>query len=274
MPAGSLCAGPGRFSSNQESFPMTLGTFAPKGQTAHPDSTGLRSTLIHAIRDASANAPRSLQRAVGPSEVGTPCSRQLAFKLSRTEPARDVDHDPMPSIIGTATHDWLAEAMVRQNRLLVAAGKPARWLVEQRVRVGPGLGGSADLFDIETGCVFDWKVLGNTTYAQYTAEGPSRPYRVQTHCYGAGFVNAGYTVNRVAIVFLGRAKRLSDMHIWSEPFDPQVATDALARAGTVASLLESGVAPMRFPATPSTGTCRWCPFKGRVEDGYCSGKAE
>lgn len=250
---------------------MTLGTFAPKGQTAHPDPTGLRSTLIRAIQDASANTPRSLQRTVGPSEIGTPCVRQLAFKLDRTEPARSVDHDPLPSILGTAFHTWAAEAMDRQNQLLVEAGKKPRWLIEQRVRVGPGMAGSADLFDTETGCVLDWKALGNTTYTQYVNEGPSRSYRVQAHCYGAGFVNAGYTVNRVAIVLLGRAKRLSDMHIWSEPFDPQIAADALERAGTVATLLENGVEPMRFPSTPG-GACHYCQFKGRVEDGYCPGK--
>ena len=33
------------------------------------------------IVDAANNAPRSLQKRIGPSEVGDPCERKLSYKL-------------------------------------------------------------------------------------------------------------------------------------------------------------------------------------------------
>ncbi len=131
-----------------------------------PDETGLRDLIIDNIRHAADNAPRSLQRHIGPSQVGTPCDRQLAYYLAGTRESRSF-MDPWPSIVGTATHVWLADAMENHNQRLIAEGKPPRWHLEKRVSVGLGMSGSCDCFDEVTGTVLDWKILGNTQYAKY-----------------------------------------------------------------------------------------------------------
>lgn len=244
---------------------MALTTMkTPPRRASKPDETGLRDLIIDNIRYAADNAPRSLQRNIGPSQVGTPCDRQLAYRLDHTPEARSF-MDPWPSIVGTATHAWLADAMEGHNQRLVAAGQPPRWHLEKRVDVGLGLTGSCDCFDEVTGCVLDWKILGNTQYTKYVKEGPSAEYRVQAHCYGLGYARAGYDVQRVGIGFFGRAKTLNDLHIWSEPFDAGVAIAALARMQSTNEKLAAGVKPIDIPAEPGA-VCFFCPFKRNGDD--------
>ncbi|WP_232524345.1 hypothetical protein [Nocardiopsis gilva] len=90
-----------------------------------PDSNeGIKRTLTDVIMAASANAPRSRQRRIGPSEVGDPCPRRLAYKLLDWPTVND-GGDPWPSIVGTATHAWLADALLLHNDK-----EPGRFLIE------------------------------------------------------------------------------------------------------------------------------------------------
>ncbi len=76
----------------------------------------LTPELQNVIRHAAANAPRSLQSALGPSEVGLPCRRRLAYRLlDWLDEKPNPDSDPLPSTMGTAYHAWLAEAFERAN---------------------------------------------------------------------------------------------------------------------------------------------------------------
>jgi hypothetical protein len=233
----------------------------------HPDETGLRDVIIDNISYAASNAPRSLQKHIGPSQVGTPCTRQLAYRMAGVEESRNLN-DPWPSIVGTAVHAWIADAMELDNQRRIAKGLPPRWHLEQRVDVGFGLTGSCDCFDEETGAVLDWKILGNTQYAKYVKEGPSEEYRVQAHCYGLGYKRAGFDVKRVGIGFFGRAKTLNDLHIWSEPWDINIALKALKRMREVQESLGQGAQPLDFEAKPGA-VCFFCPFKRSADDDAC-----
>lgn len=260
---------------------MGLGQYIPTKYdlAREADETGLRSSIIHNIRHAASNAPRSLQKRIGPSQLGTSCARKLAFEMSDIPPSRDL-HDPWPSIMGTAGHAWLADTMEAANPPPPA---PKVWIPEQRVDVGFGVNGSSDVYHVPTGTVIDWKLLGDTTYrkyartcsrgcaAEHTFDGGDcavyRDYYVQAHTYGLGFARAGYDVKRVAIAYFGRAKRLSDLYIWSEPWDITVALRALNRMLKVQDLQAQGVHPMQFPAKES-GACFFCSYKGS-KPGYC-----
>src|SRR4029077_5645487 len=103
--------------------------------------------------------------------------------------------DPLPSIIGVATHSWLAEAAELANTTL---GRD-RWLIETKVYPAPWLSGSADLFDTDTGTVIDWKVPGVNQFGILKTK-MNPVYRAQAHLYGKGFQNAGYDVDKVAIM--------------------------------------------------------------------------
>lgn len=72
-----------------------------------PDGTLTEQAYVEAIRHAIANHPRSLQRAIGPSEVGIECDRRLAYKLLG-HPERDGGDGWLPTV-GTGVHSWLEE---------------------------------------------------------------------------------------------------------------------------------------------------------------------
>ncbi|WP_026127719.1 hypothetical protein [Nocardiopsis lucentensis] len=232
-----------------------------------PDSSeGIRRMLTEIILDASTNAPRSRQRRIGPSEVGDPCPRRLAYKLMDWPAAND-GGDPWPSIVGTATHDWLANALERHNRQTGTK----RFLVEERVHVddssvsGYRLSGSCDAYDTATHTVIDHKVVGDSVMRKYKTEGVREQYRIQANLYGLGWENAGYTPQTVALAFYPRGGMLGGLWVWTDVYDRTVALDALKRLGTIRDALialDPEARPQMWehlPAQPSSA-CRFCPF--------------
>jgi hypothetical protein len=234
--------------------------------TLGADPQLLRNELLALIENAAINAPRSLQRAIGPSGLGTPCLRKLAYGLTETPTAvaRRVAWLP---VIGTAVHAWLAEALI--GTPLYAAVDPQdygsrRFLVETRVNVGRVNGvdivGSADLYDRVTCTVVDHKVVGATTLRRARA-GPSDTYRVQIHCYGRGFVRRGLPVERVAILYLPRNGDLREAVLWTERYDETVATQALQRADAVVLGVKVAGATAIIPSLPTADDyCTSCPW--------------
>ena len=110
--------------------------------------------ILQGIRDFSANRPRSLQTAVGPSQLGNPCDHCLTAALVGWAKATDEAWLPL---IGTAVHALLLEGEA-------AAFTSPEWLTEYGVTVGQVDGievsGTADLFHVLSGTVVDLKVVG------------------------------------------------------------------------------------------------------------------
>lgn len=214
----------------------------------------LHGLLADHIRTSAANQPRNLQTHIGPSGVGVPCDRRLGYTLLEWPTSND-DTDPMASIIGTATHTWLAEHFTNHPD----------FLVEQRVTVRPGLTGNTDLYYRGCGGVaLDWKVVGHTALKNYKKNGPSSQYRTQVQLYGRGLANAGHPVAKVGCVFLCRTGRLSDMHVWTEDYKPAVVDAALGRLDTVLALvtaLDVEHTPTAWELLPTADAhCAYCPW--------------
>lgn len=230
-----------------------MGLSAAPG-AVHP----FRNEVIQVIRWFDANQPRSLQRFMGPSEIGSPCMRQIGYKLAGTQPCNE-SADFWFAVIGTAVHDWLAAAMDTYQKVVL---QRQRWLIEQRVPVAGDptsytTSGRSDVFDLDYGRVVDWKIVGTSSLRKYEQEGPSSDYRIQAHTYGKGWRQAGYDVKEVMNVYLPRSNFLSKTHVWCEPFDESVADAALARVGAIKRVVDSGLSPERLPA----GQCSiWCAF--------------
>jgi hypothetical protein len=252
---------------------MTLGTFAPKGAPAIADITGARAAVIDVVERFSAIHPRTLQRELGPSEVGEPCARQLAYKLmdGPENPARRID--PWPSFLGIAAHARLADALDWAE-----SQNPGTWLTERRVKI-PGVRdggrGTSDALYIPTWTVVDWKFLGDTTFREIQTIGitGSRKYRTQGHVYGLGWSAAGFPVRHVALGIFGRSKPLSSMFVTSEPFNPAYAAAELERVAQVRTVVEwlrvQGSTDVAIvPPTPGKG-CFYCPYRGSSQQGYC-----
>jgi hypothetical protein len=255
---------------------MTLATFVPKGRAAEPeDTTGLKQLVVDVVNNVQAYHPRTLQRKLGPSEIGEDCPRQLAYKISNHPEVPYRVADQLPSFLGIAAHARMAEACELWNR-----AHPGTWIIEKRVSV-PGIldggEGTGDAFHVPSGTVLDWKFLGDTTYRKIQTLGPGRKYRSQVHTYGLGWTFKGYRVNRVAIGVFGRSKPLSGMFVWAEEFRPDVAWHELKRVQDIRTIVEwvqqRGGHMDLIPAVPGDG-CFWCPFRGEPAQGFCSGRAE
>lgn len=236
---------------------MQLATFQPANQRdEHPLATEIRDIII----TAEATAPRSLQIALGPSEIGEPCARRLAYRLL-DEPRTNTGRDPWAAIVGTSVHAWLADAFTEANRRL---GR-IRYLIEQRVEVRTGLEGSCDLYDFDRATAIDHKIVGPTKLREYRINGPTEQYRVQAHAYGMAYTRLGLPVHHVALAFYPRSSDLSDLHIWSEPYNPHIITTALAKHDTLLELicaldLEHHIERYRkIPTTPGHH-CNYCPW--------------
>lgn len=217
-------------------------------------TTDLPAVLRSIIEDAITNHPRSLQTALGPSELGTACDRCLVHLLAGHKPTEHVI--PWLPTVGTAVHRWLE--LVFHGRVFLH--DEDRWLLEERVRVGEVAGapvhGSADLFDVATGTVVDWKIVGKTTLDQVRRSGAKLTYQAQAHLYGKGFEDAGHAVNTVTVMFLPRnAVSLQHMQVWSAPYSRQAADLVLQRANALhAGIASLGVDDVLAMTPPHTGT--------------------
>jgi hypothetical protein len=215
--------------------------------------------VIATVQDAARNHPRHLQAAAGPSELGVPCDRRLAYKIMDWDRPNET-RDQWPSTMGIAVHAWMADKFEAANRQLGWD----RYLVEHRIHLPYGISGSSDLFDREWHLVNDWKLVGLPRIKEYRVKGPGQQYRIQGHLYGLGMLLAGEIVKHIAITFLPRGGRIDDLFVWTEPFNPAIATEALNRYEAIKQkviTLDPQIRPATWAAFPTAESyCTYCPF--------------
>ncbi len=223
---------------------------------ADPDL--LRAELFDILLTSYANSPRSRQRTIGPSEMGTPCLRKLAYHVAQA-PKVNIRPGWRP-VIGTATHAWIAQALAQWN----ADTGLTRFLLETTVEVGQINGepitGSADVYDRTTATVIDWKIVGVTTLRAATSGRIKPAYRVQGQLYGRGFVNRGLPVDRVVIAFLPASGELREA-VWQvADYDETVAASSLERLTAMTNAIgHSGTKIIPFLPTIDD-LCLYCPW--------------
>lgn len=206
-------------------------------------TTDVAEDYLTAIVTAIVMHPRSLQKKIGPSEIGHPCQRRVGFKL-----LGHPENDGRPNwkaTVGTGVHLWMADTFEADNLRYTAPDQDlsqARWLIERKVCVGEVNGvpitGHSDVYDTLTDTVIDHKTCGPTLLKRYKRKGAGNQYRAQGHLYGRGWARLGYPVKQVMIVFLPRQGDLDDAHVFLEDYDEQVALDALARLEEIQAAID------------------------------------
>lgn len=233
---------------------------SPAGQP-HPFSV----EILRMVHEYDASRPRSMQKYLGPSEIGSPCPRQLAMKLAGVEEINQVA-DPWFPIVGSAVHEWMARMVEWYNDVYLGRAHNPRFIVENRVQVkategGYDTAGSTDVYDVDFQRVVDWKIVGTTTMRKVTkgetpVEKIGQQYHVQAQTYGKGWEDAGYAVRSIMVAFLPRSNFLSKMQLVEVPYDRSVADAAQQRVAAI-DALRTKLAPHLFPP----GDCTiWCPF--------------
>lgn len=223
---------------------------------------------LHVIAADIAASPRTLQVALGPSEVGHACPRRIAYALLRY-PEKDGGPAWLP-YIGSAVHEQLACAFRAVNARLRADGGHDRYLVEHPVTVtspaGRAISGHLDLYDAALAEVTDYKVVGATTLKAAKGGKVDAGYRRQIGLYAHGLVLQGHRVDRVRIHYLPRNDISLDRgsHAWTldvthEELE-QGTVDTLARFDRVADNVEQ-LGPAALGQLPAVEAhCSYCPF--------------
>jgi hypothetical protein len=239
--------------------PMADDEFASLAPTVNPLAQALKQELSEMILWNEHNSPRSKQLALGPSEIGDPCDRRLAYRLAGIPPV-NIWADPWPAIVGTSIHSWLERAINTYQEVNGDRG----WLTELKVSPDYLVRGSSDVFNVRTSTVVDHKTCGAKTMQKLHKGQPPQPgYITQVQLYGLGHKRAGRNVENVALIFYPRSGWLDDAFVWVAPYDEKIAVAALERMYKIAEqLIDFDIEqnPHRFQlidATPGD-SCVWC----------------
>lgn len=235
-----------------------------------------RAWTEHASEDT-----RTVQRHLGPSELGVECDRQVAGKMAELPTTNHVV-DPWPSTRGRALHTHAEDVFTSDNR----RNGLARWLTETRVTPHPEHPGTSDLYDALEQSVVDHKFLGKTSltklrkitstgdWAVRAATWP-RVYLVQLLLYGLGFWLKGLPVRRVVIVgYPATEASLDGMYVADIDFADEhnqllpevralieeVFADTARRKTYAEQILARQIQLLDVPAVPSSDECFFCPF--------------
>ena len=180
--------------------------------------------ILHAKENSRA---RSNQKEVGPSELGG-CRRKVWYKLN-DQPETNENELKLAAIMGTAIHGAI------ENALATADPTGEKYVVEQEV-VWQGMKAHIDLWIPETGDVVDWKTVKKSNLSYF----PSKQQRWQVQVYGYLLEKAGkgmpVNVNLVAIARDGNEQ---DIKVHTEPYDPQMAEEALAWLADIKTRVEA-----------------------------------
>ncbi len=222
------------------------------------------TTLVDVFTGAINGHERSLQKAIGPSEIGHPCDRRIAYKLAG-HPEINTGRLPWKPTIGTAMHTWAQEAVEKWNWAQPDHEENGpRFMLEIRVDVGEAGGedisGSCDIYDRVTATVGDYKFVGADALRKYRANGPGDQYRIQAHTYARGWARRGYPVRHVAVWFLPREHEFDKHHFWTEPYDEQIVLDALSRVDGIATLAQALGSQAAALLKTAEVFCRYCPY--------------
>lgn len=233
--------------------------FTEPDDSVDPAAQKLKTELIDIIRWADSQNPRSAQKELGPSEIGTPCVRRLAYRLAEIEPV-NTGFDPWAAIVGTAIHAWLDQAI---SMWCAEHGGTCDWLNEKALPFGEFAKGRSDLFQVSSGTVIDHKGAGPDVMRKVRRDGPPPGYVAQVQLYGLGYATLGYDVKRVGLAFYPRAGWLKDMYVWVTEYDQDVANGFIERMYATARILhglniiESPHRWEQIDATPSND-CGFC----------------
>ena len=269
---------------------QTAPDMASRPSRRRPKSARWRSATVAgdspAHRSGYRQAPRELQREIGPSELGTDCVHCLAAKLAGWPERRSPGWLPF---IGTCVHAHFETMFHDLN------GEPAfqfpytsednvtelveRWRSEYRVTVGRLQGlhggydvtGSIDLWDRKTRSTIDWKIVGNTTVTKVKAHGPRNSTGTGL-TLRHGPAERGRTSGAQLHLLPAPQQDQSRRRIaWETRFDPEPGKWALSRAQLLVNLMDCveqaegpDVRDSWIKQLPAAGPDKCFSCKGRV----------
>ena len=170
--------------------------------------------LIKTIAGSSKTSARSLQEEVGPSEIGG-CRRKVWLKMGNW-PKTNLNTINLPAIMGNAIHAYIHEVFKKEDPF------SEKYLLEESME-SEGIKGHIDLFDIENCEVVDWKTITKSKIPRF----PSEQQRWQVQVYGWLLEQNTYEVKNVTLVGIPRDGDERDIVYHTEPYDREIAKEAI-----------------------------------------------
>lgn len=197
---------------------------------------------------------RSLQKQVGPSEVGG-CSRRVWHRLRGT-PTVNEDTLIMPAWMGTAIHKELERKLNERD--------PFRERYEIEVAVEHnGMRGHVDVYDKQDKEVIDWKTSTKSGLKEF----PSEQQITQVQLYGYLLEANGREVETVSLVGLPRDGNERGIVTYSEPYDVTKAEAGLEWLADIAGRTEPPE-----PEKHRRFCILYCPYYDAAATVGCPGK--
>ena len=210
-----------------------------------------KATLIKALVDYDNSRARSKQTAIGVSSLGD-CRRKV-WHMIEGAPTVNQDVLRLPAIMGTAIHAAIENAI---------GDADGRYLIEHRVELDGLPPATIDFFDTAECEVIDWKTITKKNIDYFVTQ----QKRWQVQVYGYLMTQVGYEVKTVTLIGIPRDGTENDIVTHSEPYDREVALEALRWLEDLRQVTEAP-APERDPAT----FCKnYCQFYGAT----CAGKTK
>lgn len=211
------------------------------------DSNQIKGYLLKALRSEGDAKPRSQQVQIGPSELGS-CRRKVWLKL-QGQSVTNTDTKMLASWMGTTLHDGIEKAVKRLDL----------WEEDQLREVEverDGIKGHVDLYHKGWNAVVDWK----TTTKKNLSYFPSKQQRWQVQVYGWLMAGNGHTPQHVALVAIPRDGNEDDVVVHVEPYDEDVALEAI---GWLEGVKVASEAPA--PEKHVSFCASYCEFYGACE---------
>jgi hypothetical protein len=216
----------------------------------------IANELIKAVTASSKGSSRSLQKQVGPSEIGG-CRKKTWLKINGYQ-STNPNTLRLSAIMGTAIHTYIQEAFERQDPF------KERYILEGEFEY-EGLMGHVDMYDKENCEVVDWKTVKKTNLTYF----PSKQQRMQVQLYGYLLTKNGTEVKTVTLVAIPRDGDERDIVYHSEPYDESVALAGLAWLKEVQEMTEAPA-----PEKDAFFCQHYCNFYDKTGTAGCTGKGK
>jgi len=216
----------------------------------------IANELIKAVTASSKGSSRSLQKQVGPSEIGG-CRKKTWLKINGYQ-STNPNTLRLSAIMGTAIHTYIQEAFERQDPF------KERYILEGEFEY-EGLMGHVDMYDKENCEVVDWKTVKKTNLTYF----PSKQQRMQVQLYGYLLTKNGTEVKTVTLVAIPRDGDERDIVYHSEPYDESVALAGLAWLKEVQEMIEAPA-----PEKDAFFCQHYCNFYDKTGTVGCTGKGK
>lgn len=213
--------------------------------------------LKSALVSADNQRDRSTQVEIGASSIGG-CRRQ-AWNIINQIPKTNYETESLAAILGTATHHAIQEALQKYD----VFGDD--FMLETPLAID-GLKGNCDFYSRKEKLVADWKTV--TLDKLRTGRWLDKQKKIQVNLYAYMLIQAGYEVERVALVAIPRDGKMNQIVKWEDSYSPELAQEGLAWLQEVRDMKEPPA-----PERPAFVFCRnYCSWFDETGVNGCPGK--